>query len=171
MPQMISQTCTMILSFSFRFVFWIFSSVFVFICESFPMLIIDLISGSYPNLFHVPLLISVLSLPPSLWTEETQKSLTSSNSRQFFAFDSTKCEEQIYDGRIHTFCNDKTPCTLNILNLTYANGKFHFSLFSAQICFDLFCSCSVLFWWIHYLGLTETHIWCPAWLHRTIMMK
>ena len=29
--------------------------------------------------------------------------------------------------------------------------------------------CSVLLWWIHYLGLTETHIWCPASLRCIIM--
>ena len=29
---------------------------------------------------------------------------------QRFTFNSTKCEEQIHDGKIHTSCNDQTPC-------------------------------------------------------------
>ena len=76
---------------------------------------------------------------------------------QRFTFNSTKCEEQIHDGKIHTSCNDQTPCITQCTttNIRQCIGMVNFKMFPSVFCSIQFCLCSVLFWWIHYLELTS----------------
>ena len=122
--------------------FFICICIFCFYPQSFPMLIIDL--GSYPNLFHVPQLISC-SLSILKGRKKVLLALTGAPyagmSHTTFYFPLTKCAVQIVNTQLQKYTylcsNDQTPWIIQCAK--YKNVKVNFKnvhLFSAQLCSD-----------------------------------
>ena len=126
------------------FVFWMFLYVFVFrIClhlQSFPMLIIDL--GSYPNLFHVLQLISMLSILKGY----KKVSPVLAGALYVAIMSLSQYVVQMHDGKTHTSSNDHALYKVCNIKMAFSTSKgwyppsllvsTYFHLFSVQFCSD-----------------------------------